>query len=302
MAKRDEPGSKKTIVGLVDRQEWLDGVADALVPGITNLFRAGGAAGQRVKDLLNGVWLGHPLHPVLTDVPIGAWTAAILFDAMEAGSVRGNRGLARAADAAVALGLAGSFGAAVTGLTDWSDTYGRARRVGAAHALMNATAAVLFTTSLVCRRREDRRAGRLLALLGYGVSAGAAYLGGHLVFGEKVGVDHAPGEELPTKFVSVLAEKELPEKKLKRVQAGKVPVLLYRRGKQVFAIAETCAHMGGPLSEGKVQGEDVICPWHGSRFSLRTGEVRNGPSTFSQPCFETRVVDGRIEVAAKGER
>jgi nitrite reductase/ring-hydroxylating ferredoxin subunit/uncharacterized membrane protein len=296
MEAKKEPASKKTIVELVDRQEWLDPIAEAVQPRITNLFRSGGAAGQKIKDLFNGVWLGHPLHSALTDVPLGAWTAAVWLDLLEPRSGPRRPGVARAADAAVALGLAGALGSAVTGLTDWSDTYGRSRKVGVAHALGNITATALFAASLFSRRRGSRDTGRLLAGLGLLVASGAAYLGGHLVFGEQIGVDHTAAQELPKDFVAVLPERDLLEGKLTRANAGSVPVVLLKRAGEILAIAATCAHMGGPLAEGTLEGEDVICPWHASRFSMRTGEIVNGPSCYPQPRLETRVSNGQIEV------
>jgi nitrite reductase/ring-hydroxylating ferredoxin subunit len=135
-----------------------------------------------------------------------------------------------------------------------------------------------------------------LAMLGYAVSSAAAYLGGHLVYGEQVGVDHTAAQEMPKEFVAVLAEGELGEGEMKKVEADGVPVLLVRRNGEIHAIAHTCSHMGGPLSEGKLEGEVVQCPWHGSRFSIRDGSVVDGPATFPQPCFAVRVRDGQIEV------
>jgi nitrite reductase/ring-hydroxylating ferredoxin subunit/uncharacterized membrane protein len=254
---------------------------------------------QAFKDLLHGTWLGHPLHPVLTDVPIGAWTAALALDAME--SLSGRKELGAGADVAIAVGLLGAAGSAVTGLTDWSDTYGRARKVGLLHGLLNAGATALYTTSLVMRRRKKRGAGLGFAMLGYAVSSAAAYLGGHLVYGEQVGVDHTAAQEMPKEFVAVLPEGELGEGEMKKVEAEGVPVLLVRRGGEIHAIAHTCSHMGGPLSEGKLEGDVVQCPWHGSRFNVRDGSVVDGPATFPQPCFEARVRDGQIEVRSNRE-
>lgn len=298
MEAQTDKESKKTLVEILDGEAWLESVAEAVQPKVGEVLRSGGATGQKLRDFANGVWLGHPLHPALTDVPLGAWSVAVLLDLLEPSSGRGREGIARASDAAIALGLAGAAGSALTGLLDWTDTVGRARRVGVAHAVGNIAATVLFGASLVARRSGSRGTGRWLARLGLLAVGGAAWLGGHLVFEEHVGIDHAAGQELPSDFVAVLPERELPENELKRVEAGNVPVVLLKRKGEILAIAETCAHAGGPLSEGKLQGEDVICPWHASRFSMRTGEVVHGPSTYPQPCFETRVVDGRIEVRA----
>ncbi len=182
-------------------------------------------------------------------------------------------GLEKAADAALAVGLAGAVGAAVTGLNDWQHTDHAARRVGVAHGLLNLTAAVLQGGSLALRRAGFRRAGRGITIAGYGVALSAAYLGGYLVFEERIGVDHTSGEQGPRDFVPALGAGDLEEGALRRVVGEKMPVLLSRLGGRVYAIAETCSHLGGPLAEGTRDGASVICPWHGSRFDLRTGGV-----------------------------
>jgi nitrite reductase/ring-hydroxylating ferredoxin subunit/uncharacterized membrane protein len=286
--------ASEALINVIERQDFLEQAGDALQPAVRGAFEAAGAAGQEVKDFLHGTWLGHPLHPVLTDVPIGAWTAALALDAMEA--ISGRRELGARADAAIAVGLVGAVGSAVTGLTDWSETDGRARKVGLLHGLLNAGATALYTTSLVMRRRKKRSAGLGFAMLGYAVSSTAAYLGGHLVYGEQIGVDHTAAQEMPKEFVAVLDESELGEGQMKKVDAKGVPVLLVRRGGEIHAIAHTCSHMGGPLSEGKLEGDVVQCPRHGSRFLVTDGSVVGGPATFPQPCFEARVRDGQIEV------
>jgi nitrite reductase/ring-hydroxylating ferredoxin subunit/uncharacterized membrane protein len=285
------------LIKVIEQQDLLDQASKTIKPMVRQAFKAGGETGRQLKNFLHGTWLGHPLHPVLTDVPLGAWSAALVLDGIEA--VSGRKEFAAGADAAIAVGLVGAAGSAVTGLTDWSETGGRARKVGLAHGLLNATATVLYTTSLVLRRRkESRRVGLGLALLGYAVTSAAAYLGGHLVYGEQIGVNHTATQVMPTRFVPVLAESDLPENQLKKVEVKGVPVLLVRRGGEIHALAETCSHLGGPLSNGKLDGDIVQCPWHGSRFSIKDGSVVDGPATFPQPCFETRVNNGQIEVRA----
>lgn len=284
----------ETLAQVIDKQDALDTAADALQPAVTDLFKAGGEAGQAAKNFLHGTWLGHPLHPVLTDIPVGAWTTALALDAMEA--VSGREEFGSAADAAVAVGLVGALGAAATGITDWSDTNGRGRKVGLVHGLLNVGAATLYATSLVMRRSGSRRVGVGLSMLGYLVSGASAYLGGHLVFGEKIGVDHTAGQQFPKQFMPVMADADLPENQLTRARVGDVPLLLVRRQGQIFALAETCSHLGGPLSEGELVENTVRCPWHGSRFSLQDGTVVDGPATHPAPCLEARVRDGQIEV------
>lgn len=290
----------ETLAQVIDKQDALDTASDALQPAVTDLFKAGGEAGQQVKNFLHGTWLGHPLHPVLTDIPVGAWTTALALDAIEALSGRDEFG--SAADAAIAVGLVGAVGAAATGITDWSDTEGRGRKVGLVHGLLNATATTLYATSLVMRRGNARRAGVGLSMLGFLVSGAAAYLGGHLVFGEKIGVDHTAGQQMPNEFTPVMADAELQENQLTRVEVRDVSILLVRRGGQIFALAETCSHLGGPLSEGALIDNSVRCPWHGSRFSLEDGNVIDGPATHPQPCLEARVREGQIEVRLRREK
>ncbi len=284
----------EALIKVVEQQEALDQLSDQIQPLVRNAFKSAGPAGRELKNIFHGTWLGHPLHPVLTDVPLGAWTAALALDAME--SISGRRELGAGADAAIAVGLVGAAGAAVTGLTDWSETDGRARKVGLLHGLLNVGATVLYTTSLVLRRKQKRTAGVGFAMLGYAVSSASAYLGGHLVFSEQIGVNHAAAQEMPKEFVPVLSDAELREGELKRADAGGVPVLLVRCEGDVCALAHTCSHLGGPLSEGKLEGDVVQCPWHGSRFNVRDGSVVDGPATFPQPRFETRVREGQIEV------
>ena len=284
----------EALIKVVEQQAALEQLSDQIQPLVQNAFKSAGPAGRELKNILHGTWLGHPLHPALTDVPLGAWTAALALDAME--SISGRKELGAGADAAIAIGLVGAAGAAVTGLTDWSETNGRARKVGLLHGLLNVGATVLYSTSLVLRRKQKRNAGMGFAMLGFAVSSASAYLGGHLVFGEQIGVNHAAAQEMLKEFVPVLSDAELREGEMKRADAGGVPVLLVRCEGEVCALAHTCSHLGGPLSEGKLEGDVVQCPWHGSRFNVRDGSVVDGPATFPQPRFETRVREGQIEV------
>lgn len=287
-------------VETIERQEWLEPVEDGLQGAVTRAYASAGSKGQAVKNFLHGTWLGHPLHPVLTDLPIGAWTAALVLDAFDDGSIR-RRGISKAADGAVGMGLLAALPTALSGLTDWQATDGAARRVGLGHALFNIAATALFTTSWLMRRSRRRREGRIYALAGYGFLLGGAYLGGNLVYKKQIGVDHTAGEQFPEDFVPVMPLSELPEGQPRRVDAGGVKVLLLRRGEEIFAIGEVCAHLGGPLAEGEIIGDTVRCPWHGSRFALATGEVIDGPSTHDQPCLEARVREGQVEVRLRRE-
>jgi len=286
------PMGSQTIANLIDGQEWLEDSGGRIAEWIRGLFP--GAAGRATKNALHGTWLGHPLHPVLTDVPVGAWTVALALDAVE--SLSGNEDVGGAADAAVAIGIAGALGSAVTGATDWSETYGRAQKIGLVHGALNLVATTLYTGSLVMRRGGNRQGGVALSMLGYAIASASAYLGGHLVFAEQIGVDHTATADAdkPEEFTPVLPLADLPENKPTRALAGGVAILLVRRGERIFAMTETCPHLGGPLSKGELVGDAIQCPWHGSELALEDGHVVNGPSTFPARCFEVRVRDGWI--------
>jgi nitrite reductase/ring-hydroxylating ferredoxin subunit/uncharacterized membrane protein len=288
----------KVPMQLVEKQHWLEPMADQLQPIIANALAAGGGPiGSKVANALHGTWLGHPLHSVLTDVPIGAWTATAVLDAVD--EISGRETFGRAAQTTITVGLVGAIGAALTGMADWSKmNHGHARRVGLAHGLLNTAGVTCYVTSLMLRRRRAHRAGRGFALLGLLISSAAAYLGGHLVYSEQIGVDHTADQSPPETFEPVLEEAELMENQLRRVHANGMPILLLRQGERIYALAETCAHLGGPLAEGRLDGASVVCPWHGSRYALEDGRVLDGPSAHAQPCLEVRVRNGHIEVRA----
>ncbi len=177
------------IATLAERQTWITPQAShAAQDAIKRSFEALGPQAQTVRNALHGTWLHEPLHAVLTDLPLGSWTAAILFDAI--GSISGNRAMDKAADATVLFGLVTAAGAAVTGLNDWAEIRkDTPRRVGAVHALLNIGATALFTASCFARRsRRTRSTARALAAIGYVVVSASAHLGGNLVYEHGIGV------------------------------------------------------------------------------------------------------------------
>jgi nitrite reductase/ring-hydroxylating ferredoxin subunit/uncharacterized membrane protein len=258
------------------------------------LYANGNPAAQKARNFLNGTWLGEPLHVVIKDVPIGAWTVAMVFDALE--MINSRHEFAVAADTSIMIGLAGAAGAAITGVTDWSDVDPPARRLGLIHGLLNIGATALFATSLILRKKKARSQGRGFGVLGYAVMSYAAHLGGKLVYEHRVGVDRTAGETFPENFTAVLPESKLPADTPTRAMHQGVPILLVRRGERLFAMAETCSHFSGPLSEGKLDGDSIVCPYHASRFALEDGRVLNGPAVHPQPCLEVRARNGQIEV------
>ncbi len=243
-----------------------------------------------VKSLLSGGWLGHRLHPLLTDIPIGAWTSASLLDLV------GGRAGRRVARRLVGIGVLAAAPTALSGLSDWHDTHDDDRRVGVVHAAANTTALLLQLASWRARGRGHRVRGAMLSGLGMGALTVGGYLGGHLVFSRRVGVDaEVPVVDLRT-YRTVGRLEEFVDGQPQRVEVDGTPLVVVRRGDTAHVLAAVCSHAGGPLDEGHVEGSVVRCPWHGSEFSLVDGSVQRGPATAPQPCYGTRVRDGFLEV------
>ncbi len=279
---------------LLERLTFLDPLADRLQSLIGSGLKAGGPSAQSAKDALNGTWLGHPLHPALTDVPIGAWTCSTALDILDRG--RGGD-LGRAADLLVGIGCASGIAAAASGAADWQDSYGPERRAGLAHALLNTAALSLFGGSLLLRLLRHRRSARIPALLGYAAATTAAFLGGDLVFRMGTQVNRNAWTGGPGDWTDVASPDEVKEGELLRKQADGAEIVMTRQGQTVRAVAAVCPHAGGPLEQGVVRAGRIVCPWHGSQFDLTTGRVCQGPASVALPTFEVRIgQQGRLEV------
>lgn len=246
-----------------------------------------------VRNLLSGIPTGHPLHAVLTDLPIGAWTMASLLDLI------GGEQSEKAADVLVAAGLLTAVPTAASGLNDWSDTYGETSRLGVAHATLNITALGLYGGSLAARKAGLRGTGTGLALAGLGVLLASGYLGGHLAYTKGVKVSHTAWHEPPAEWTDALAEDDLQDGKPKLAKVGEVQVMVLRDGGRIVALDNTCTHAGGPLNEGRIEDGCVTCPWHGSQFRLADGAVVHGPAAAPEPSYEARVQDGRVLLRAR---
>jgi nitrite reductase/ring-hydroxylating ferredoxin subunit/uncharacterized membrane protein len=272
----------------LEEAKALDGVSDRVQTAVFNAVRP-----QRVRDLLHGVWLGHPLHPVLVQLPVGAFVSAAILDLLP-----GNR---RASRTLIAVGTAAVAPALATGWLDWSQMTKDRRRVGLVHAATNGAAVSLYAASLVARLRG--RSGKGLGFAGLAVVGLGAYLGGHLAYARSGGVNQAAPEiaQIPEDWTSVGALDSLPEGKPTLRTVGDVRVLLYRSGERVTAMIERCGHETAPLSEGEVVGSGseacVVCPWHGSTFRLTDGAVVHGPAASDQPLLRVRVQAGEVAVA-----
>lgn len=245
--------------------------------------------GSLFSRILHGSWLGHPLHPAMIELPIGAFTTATLLDLGDP------KKYGKTADAAVGIGLISAALAATVGLADWRHTDPPARRTGIFHALSNSGATLCYLASWLLRKKEARVAAKGTGFAGWLLLMTGAYIGGKLVYKYRIGVDHAQrgGSD---DFVAVFDEAALHENQPQLVVVNGVRAVLIKQQGHVFALGERCAHLGGPLAEGKVGNGSVQCPWHGSTYALEDGHVLKGPSAHGQPCFDVRIRNGNVEI------
>ena len=271
----------------LEEAEALDQPAEAVVAVVGPATRP-----RLVKNALSGTWLGHRFHPLLVPLPIGFWSGALLFDLLATRRARW------AADVLVGSGIVAAVPTAAAGLSDWADAEPEGRRVGLVHAGCNTLALVCYSASLVARLLGRRKAGVGLGLAGATAISVGGYLGGHLAYVQGVGVERRRFAGGPKEWTAVLDAGELDEATPRVVRAGDTEVLLYREGDRLHALWASCTHEGGPLAEGTFADGCVRCPWHGSTFRLADGKVVRGPAAASQPVYEARVIDGKVEVRA----
>ncbi len=273
------------IVAAIEEIPGLESLSEWIVHALAPITKR-----QKLMDLLHGRLLGHALHPVLSDLPLGMWSSVPVLDLV------GDR---RGATMLTAAGCVAATATAATGTADWSVTYGRDRRLALVHGLANGMALALQLGSLTARLSGRTGRGRLLSIAGLTVGATAAYLGGDLVFDRALMVNHTASLSGPGEWTDVAADSGVTEGALTAVDVDARKVLLTRVAGKVCALENTCTHAGGPLNEGTVEDGEVVCPWHGSRFRLSDGAVRGGPATFPQPQFTTRKVRGRIQIRGR---
>ncbi|WP_431946830.1 Rieske 2Fe-2S domain-containing protein [Actinacidiphila sp. bgisy167] len=285
--KRDSPnGPLPAAIDALEGQEWLDTAATGVRRAVRALPLGKG------RDALRGLWLGHPLHPVLVQVPIGAWTCAGILDLLP--------GESRAARRLVAVGLAAAGPAALAGWVDWAEQRPRQARVGLVHAAANVAAVATYTASLVHRYRGRPVLGRALGFGGMALATAGGVLGGHLAYRQGAGVNHA--EAVPVLVEPGWHRVGVPEdfpvgEPVQRMADEAAVVVVREYDGRFHALAGRCNHMDGPLHEGKVLEGCIECPWHGSQFRLSDGANVQGPATAPQPRFDCRIsADGQVEV------
>lgn len=282
----------RVLDGLVKRIEGADGLdrpADLLAKVVRRSLPDG-----PVRDVASGTPAGHPLHPALVAVPMGAWLSASYLDLTGSNEAAARR--------LVGLGLLSALPAAASGGSDWLDTAGPERRVGFVHAALNWTAISLYGASWLLRKRDRHSAGAALSLAGAGTLGAAGWLGGHLAYALGVGVDTTAFLALSPDWTDVAAADDLPLGLPVRATADGVAIFLLRTDSGVVALADRCTHRGAPLDEGTVEGDCIVCPWHDSKFDVHDGSVKRGPATRPQPVYEVREVEGRIEIRHSDEQ
>ena len=271
----------------LEQAEGLDVPAEKLVGLVGPAVRP-----RLVKNALSGTWLGHRFHPLLVPLPIGFWSGALIFDLIATRRARW------AADVLVGSGIAAAVPTAAAGLSDWADAEPEGRRVGLVHLSCNTLALVCYSASLVARLLGRRKTGVGLGLAGAAAISVGGYLGGHLSYVQGVGVERRRFAGGPKEWTAVLDAAELAEGAPRVVRADDTEILLIREGNRLYALWASCTHEGGPLAEGSFADGCVTCPWHGSTFRLADGHVVRGPAAASQPVYEARVTDGKVEVRA----
>lgn len=275
----------------------LAGLWNGAATVIDAFYRVLGGAGKLLQDLLNGAWLGHSLHAVIVDVVVGASTAAVLLDVLTL--FFGVDGLDDATVWVVGLAWVSGIGAIVTGLTDFKDTAtGDERNVVGIHGLINIVGNGGFAASLFMRLGDNVGAARWALFIGYLVISLGAYIGGHIVFkfGYMVNHNAFTRGKRAAEFTAVLPVASLPDGTPTKAMLGATALVLVRRGDVVNALKETCSHAGGPLSEGRLDGDTIVCPWHGSAFKLADGSVAHGPATSRQVRYAARLNGDQVEV------
>ncbi len=280
-----------TLTDKIERATFLDPVTKAVTGVVCAVLPPG-----KVKDALHGRWLGHAVHPLVVALPIGMWSGAVLLD------LTGGAASRTAARRLVGAGVLLVAPSAASGLADWSElgAFERPKRVGLVHAVANVTTTVLYGASWLARRRGDHDRGRTLALAGVGTLAVGGYLGGHLAYSQGVAVNrNADEQKAPRNWTDAAAASDVEEGRLHRVDVDGQAVVLVRQGGEVYAMGATCSHYGAPLETGELTDGCLVCPWHASRFHLRSGKVARGPATSPQLSYRVRTQGSRLQVQVR---
>ncbi|MFD1720660.1 DUF2231 domain-containing protein [Amnibacterium endophyticum] len=267
----------------------LDPVIGHLKPLLLKVMKPRG-----LEDLLHGVPAGHPVHPVLVQIPIGTWASAALLDALP--------GTARTSRLLVGTGILAAAPAILTGWADWARSGTRSQRVGLVHAASNEIGWIVYVLSYADRRWGSEPRGRLLGWAAFTLIGVGGYLGGHLAYRQAVGANHAQAvlERFPAGWHSIGPLADLPEERPVRREVEGESLFVLRRGGRVDVLSDVSTHLGEPLTGGVLTdpgaGAATIETAGGSVFEVETGEVVHGPATAPAIVLESRVEGELVEV------
>jgi uncharacterized membrane protein/nitrite reductase/ring-hydroxylating ferredoxin subunit len=274
------------------------------------------------KDFLEGKPLRHPIHPMLVHFPIGFFILSLILDVFSL-LFPGTLYLLRSSFYAMLFGVITALIAAVPGFVDYSDIRADhpGKRTATAHLTLNLLVVAVYGINLGLRSSSlaDPKvsgAALLLSLIGVSLLSASGYLGGKLVYDEGIAVGrHKRRSATPQETIRLSQEtairdgneRLIPVPDADRLENGETlrvevdgqVMTIAKLDDRFFAFQEFCTHRYGPLSEGCFDGFDVECPWHKSRFDVRTGKVTQGPAKVDLKTFPIEVRDAKVFVELK---
>lgn len=270
------------------------------------------------KEILEGKPLRCPLHAALVHLPIALFPLSVALDLASWIWPHPELYLVRCAFIAIAAGIGTGILASAVGVVDYTSIRNDhpAKKTATLHMLLNVVAIGLFAASLGLRYgsldvSRTELLPLILSLVGLGVLGYSGYLGGHLVYSDGVGVGrHHRQTPLPEKTIECPTSNGKPveigaaplvaEAETARVDVGGTVMTVARSDGRLCAFQEYCSHRYGPMSEGKIENGEVVCPWHGSRFKTATGKVVKGPAKIDLHTFQVEEREGKVSVRVDG--
>ncbi len=283
-------------MGLIERWgKGLAGLGNATAKAVNAFYGALGRPGKLLQDFINGTWLRHPLHATLTDVVVGGFTMLLILDLV---SLIFGADVALGATIVLGFSILAALAAIVSGLTDFKDAEGPEHNVATLHGLTNIIATLVYIVAFFIRLGDGLVAGQVLSIIGYAILAFGAYVGGEVVFkhGYMINRNVFDGAAGAKEYTAVLPAASLAQDTPTQATLGETAIVLVRRGDVVYALQNTCSHAGGPLNEGSLDGDSIVCPWHSSAFRLKDGSVRHGPAFVPQVAYRARIAGDQVEV------
>jgi uncharacterized membrane protein/nitrite reductase/ring-hydroxylating ferredoxin subunit len=252
----------------------------------------------------------HPLHPVLVMFPVAFFTGALVFDLLALGMDRAM--LHMVAFYLCWAGIAGALLAAVPGFIDFLYAVppnSSAKKRGALHGILNVVVLCTFSCVVFLRREEFSVPVLLMEVVAVGLLYTAGWMGATLVHRNQISVDHRyarAGKFREARFpaprfpLAVAEEKDLLEDQMMLLHVGSRRIVLARDPEGYVAFDDRCTHRGASLADGVMMCGRVHCPWHGSQYSVRSGERLAGPADTGIQIYKVEERDGKIYLHGLG--